>query len=138
MQGLLSSGLFDLARRLLPAASLERGLDESIPEFPVTRFEANGSEWVGQVFNLGFPTRLKISPNESVDGIRLRYGTSREFIQTNEKAPHSMLEASVLEDLDLDLVRPSVAHDGGTQVQSNEASVSIQQGNSFIAVLEFL
>ena len=138
MQGFLSSGLFDLARRLLPEASIRRGLDEPNPEFPVTRFEANGSEWMGQEFNLEFPTHLKVNPNESVDGIRLRFGTSTELIQTTKETSHPLTEASMLEELDLDLVPRRVAHDGGTQTQTNETSVSIQQGHSFIAVLEFL
>lgn len=138
MQGLLSSGLFDLARRLLPEASIRRGLDEPNPEFPVTRFEANGSEWMGQEFNLEFPTHLKVNPNESVDGIRLRFGTSTELVQTTKEVSHPLTEAGMIEGLDLDLVPRRVAHDGGTQTQRNETSVSIQQGHSFIAVLEFL
>ncbi len=44
----------------------------------------------------------------------------------------------MLEELDLDLAPRRVAHDGATQTQTNETSVSIQQGHSFIAVLEFL
>jgi hypothetical protein len=138
MQGLLSSGLFDLARKLLPEASIRRGLDEPNPEFPVTRFEANNSEWMGQEFNLEFPTHLKINPNESVDGIRLRFGTSTELIQSAKETSHPLTEASMLKELDLDLVPRRAAHDGGAKTQTNEASVSIQQGHSFIAVLEFL
>jgi len=109
-----------------------------IQSSPSTRFEANGSEWMGQEFNLDFPTHLKVNPNESVDGIRLRFGTSTELIQTTKETSHPLTEASMLEELDLDHVPRRVAHDGGTQTQPNETSVSIQQGQSFIAVLEFL
>jgi hypothetical protein len=91
---------------------------------------------MGQEFNLEFPTHLKVNPNESVDGIRLRFGTSTELIQTTKETSHPLTEASMLEELDLD--SPPCRPRGGTQIQTNETSVSIQQGHSFIAVLEFL
>jgi len=43
---------------------------------------------MGQEFNLEFPTHLKVNPNESVDGIRLRFGTSTELIQTTKETSH--------------------------------------------------
>jgi hypothetical protein len=138
MQGLLSSGLFELARRLLPETSKRRGLDEPNPEFPVTRFEANGSEWMGQEFNLEFPSRLRINPNETLDGIRLRFGTATSLIRSINKTSLRPNEESLVEDLDLDLVPRRFSPDGGTHTQTDDRSASIQQGNAFIAVLDFL
>lgn len=138
MQGLLSSGLFDLARRLLPETSERRGLDEPNPDFPVTRFEANGSEWMGQEFNLEFPSRLRINPNETVDGIRLRFGTATNLIRSINETLLPPDEETLLEDLDLDLVSRRFSAHGSTHTQTEDRSASIQQGNAFIAVLDFL
>jgi hypothetical protein len=137
MQGLLSSGHFDLARRLLPETSKRRGLDEPNLEFPVTRFEANGSEWMGQVFNLEFPSHLRINPNETVDGIRLRFGTATNLIQSINKTSLPLNGESLLEELDLDLVPRRLYPEGSTHTQTNDRSAFIQQGGAFIAVLEF-
>lgn len=138
VQGLLLSGFFDLARRVLAEASENRGLDEPRPDFPVTKFEAYGSEWLGQVFNLQFPARLRINPTESVNGVRLRFGASRDFIEFAEQSSYPLTEPAVLKELDLELTPHRLPHDEGAQHQTNQASVSIQHGDSFIASLELL
>jgi hypothetical protein len=92
---------------------------------------------MGQEFNLRFPSRLRINPNETVDGIRLRFGTAANLIRSINKASPPN-EESLLEELDLDLVPRRFSPDGGTHTQADDRSASIQQGNAFIAVLDFL
>ena len=137
-QGLLLSGFFDLARRVLPESSDTRGLDEPLSHFPVSEFEANGSEWIGQVFNLPFPATLKIDAKESAAGVRLRFGASRDFIETAKRPSYRLTEPANVEELDLELVPRYPSDDRPAENQTKEASVSIQYGHFFIADLELM
>lgn len=138
-QGLLLSGFFDVARKVLPESSETQGLDAPLNRFPLNEFEANGAQWIGQVFNLPFPVALKIDDKESATGVRLRFGASRDFIETATRPSYRLTEAAIVEELDLELApRYPSDDDRHAHNQTKDVSVSIQYGQSFIASLELM
>jgi len=124
LDGLLLSGYFERARKILPKAERVKRIPDA-PDHPESKFESNDAVWQGQVYTANFPLPLKTFEGAEISGVSFKFGVSPEFMKMSQDGPPTWNK------LDLRIRR-------GDQLPGFRRRSFIEYGNSFIAEIELL